>query len=349
MATVSLTPDIAPLSAASFDLDQHTQLLPTTVTRTNLPTRVQASYTTRYVSAAVDECPANFHLISGQNVVPRSGDVVIARVKEILNHKRVETPESRKAILFEGALIMLAYGNRYAADQFLAHVPNSLETCHLVAAGGIAGTVTQSHEKMDDPTVIEPVGLLANQHGVVNISQFAPYETPHQLDVLPDSLTPRRRPEVIAVLGTAMNSGKSTTMACLINGLTQSGRRVSAGKITGTGAGNVIPGTAENVLFGEISYQHPRGWFGSVDVLYTDEQFANNANTAVNDNYTLSNVRFGYELETGSLLVTPFISVNNLFDETYNGNVRINAFGGRFFEPAPGRNAFAGVSLNYSY
>ena len=238
MATVSLTPDIAPLSAASFDLDQHTQLLPTTVTRTNLPTRVQASYTTRYVSAAVDECPANFHLISGQNVVPRSGDVVIARVKEILNHKRVETPESRKAILFEGALIMLAYGNRYAADQFLAHVPNSLETCHLVAAGGIAGTVTQSHEKMDDPTVIEPVGLLANQHGVVNISQFAPYETPHQLDVLPDSLTPRRRPEVIAVLGTAMNSGKSTTMACLINGLTQSGRRVSAGKITGTGAGN---------------------------------------------------------------------------------------------------------------
>src|SRR5699024_3456341 len=44
--------------------------------------------------------------------------------------------------------------------------------------------------------------------------------------------------EVIAVLGTAMNSGKSTTMACLINGLTQAGRRVSAGKITGTGAGN---------------------------------------------------------------------------------------------------------------
>src|SRR5699024_5082908 len=32
--------------------------------------------------------------------------------------------------------------------------------------------------------------------------------------------------------------GKSTTMACLINGLTQSGRSVGAGKITGTGAGN---------------------------------------------------------------------------------------------------------------
>lgn len=113
--------------------------------------------------------------------------------------------------------------------------------------------------------------------------------------------------------------------------------------------GNTIPGTSENVLFGELSYRDPRGWFGALDVLYIDEQFANNANTAVNDAYTLSNVRFGYEHEAGSLLVTPFVSVNNLFDETYNANVRINAFGGRYYEPAPGRNAFAGVSLNYRY
>ncbi|MBN1240466.1 MAG: TonB-dependent receptor [Gammaproteobacteria bacterium] len=113
--------------------------------------------------------------------------------------------------------------------------------------------------------------------------------------------------------------------------------------------GNTIPGTSENVLFGELSYRDPRGWFGALDVLFIDEQFANNANTAVNDSYTLSNVRFGYEHTAGSLLVTPFVAVNNLFDETYNANVRINAFGGRFYEPAPGRNAYAGVSLNYRY
>ena len=119
------------------------------------------------------------------------------------------------------------------------HVPNSLQPCHLVAAGGIAGVVTQAHDKMDFPTVIEPLGLLADEHGVVNLAQFAPCTTPDQLETVSGPFTTgQRRPEVIAVLGKAMNSGKSTTMACLINGLAQSGRRVSAGKITGTGAGN---------------------------------------------------------------------------------------------------------------
>jgi len=118
---------------------------------------------------------------------------------------------------------------------------------------------------------------------------------------------------------------------------------------SGDYAGNVIPGTAKNVLFGELSYRGDRGWFAAFDALYIDEQFANNANTAVNDSYTLANLRVGYEHTSGSLAVTPFVAINNLFDETFNANVRINAFGGRFFEPGPKRNAYAGVTLNWRY
>ena len=32
--------------------------------------------------------------------------------------------------------------------------------------------------------------------------------------------------------------------------------------------------------------------------------------------------------------------INNVLDADYNDNVRINAFGGRHFEPAPGRNGW---------
>ncbi len=238
MTSVFLSPDTTQMTSNNSALNPMTDPMPPVVTRTEVPARVQASYTTRFVGTALAERPTDFYLLSGDSLVPRSGDVVIARVTEILNHKRVETPESRKAILFEGSLIMLAYGNRYAADQFLAHVPDSLEPCHLVAAGGIAGMVTMAHERMDDPTTIEPLGLLADRHGVVNIADFAPLIVPQQLDTSSPADADEHRPEVIAVLGTAMNSGKSTTMACLINGLTQSGRRVTAGKITGTGAGN---------------------------------------------------------------------------------------------------------------
>ncbi|MEL0525993.1 hypothetical protein, partial [Neisseria gonorrhoeae] len=101
--------------------------------------------------------------------------------------------------------------------------------------GGIAGQVTASHDKMSSPTRLRPQGLLADESGVVTIERFAPF--------LNAPVTgPRRertgRPEVIGVLGTSMNSGKSTMMACLINGLVNSGLTVGAGKITGTGAGN---------------------------------------------------------------------------------------------------------------
>lgn len=205
------------------------------IIRDPLPARFQSSYTTRHVASAVAHDPARFHLLSGVDVHPQAGDVVIAEVTRIGNHKRIETPESRKAILFEGRLVMVAYGNRYAADQFLAHVPDSLEPVDLVAAGGIAGQVTASHDKMSSPTRLRPQGLLADESGVVTIERFAPF--------LNAPVTgPRRertgRPEVIGVLGTSMNSGKSTMMACLINGLVNSGLTVGAGKITGTGAGN---------------------------------------------------------------------------------------------------------------
>jgi iron complex outermembrane receptor protein len=38
--------------------------------------------------------------------------------------------------------------------------------------------------------------------------------------------------------------------------------------------------------------------------------------------------------------------INNLFNTTYYDNIRLNAFGGRFYEPAPGRNFYLGLSLN---
>jgi iron complex outermembrane receptor protein len=112
-------------------------------------------------------------------------------------------------------------------------------------------------------------------------------------------------------------------------------------------SGNVIPGTSENVLFGELAYRAPRGWFAAGDVLYVDEQYGNNANTVVIGDYTIANLRFGYDANLGNFTVSPFVGINNVFNETYTANVRLNAFGGRYFEPGPDRNAYAGVTLNW--
>lgn len=63
------------------------------------------------------------------------------------------------------------------------------------------------------------------------------------------------------------------------------------------------------------------------------------------DRYTPSNLRLGLEKFTGNWEISPFVGVNNLFDEKYNSNIRINAFGSRYHESAPERNIYGGITV----
>ncbi len=114
-------------------------------------------------------------------------------------------------------------------------------------------------------------------------------------------------------------------------------------------AGNRIPGIPENQFSAEAAYQHPSGLFVIGDVLYVDEFFADNANTESTDSYTVANARIGYLATVGRWEFTPYVGVNNVFDEEYSSNVRINAFGGRFFEPAPDRHFYGGLTARYNF
>lgn len=159
---------------------------------------------------------------------PRAGDLVLARVSEIGQHGRLENPHGRRAQLYPGDEIIVAYGLRYAPDQFGSEVPGDLGACDLVAGGGIAGRVTNRHARMKKPTGLAPVGLLVDHTGqVMNLRQFA----------MPAPSAPRFKRNVIAVVGTSMNAGKTTLAANLIRGLSRSGLRVGACKVTGTGSG----------------------------------------------------------------------------------------------------------------
>ncbi|MCR3722281.1 MULTISPECIES: DUF1611 domain-containing protein [Prauserella salsuginis group] len=195
--------------------------------------RAKKAYTTRFVAAGIDASPEGYGLLDGPDVTPQPGEVVLARVEAIGMHKRLESPVGRRQTLFPGDEILVAYGHRYAPDQFEAVVPGDLGPAHLVAAGGIAALATDKHRDIEDATAIRPLGLLADAHGVVALRRHA------SRALLPDTTVPARTagPAVIGVVGTSMNSGKSTTAGSLIRGLARSGLRVAAGKVTGTGAG----------------------------------------------------------------------------------------------------------------
>jgi iron complex outermembrane receptor protein len=113
--------------------------------------------------------------------------------------------------------------------------------------------------------------------------------------------------------------------------------------------GKTIPGVPDHLLNADVTYTHQNGLYSQVSLLYVDEIFANNANTVSNKSYTVTDLRLGYTRFFGNWEISPFIGVNNLFDKQYNGNVRINAFGGRYFEPAPDRDVYAGMTLRYDF
>jgi iron complex outermembrane receptor protein len=113
-------------------------------------------------------------------------------------------------------------------------------------------------------------------------------------------------------------------------------------------SGNSLPGLPQRFGYLGLNYASEKGLSGLLEVVYSGNLYANNANSVEVPSYTVTNLRFNVDFRAGKWLIGTFAGINNLFNEDYNNNIRINAFGGRFFEPAPGRHFYIGVTANYA-
>ena len=111
--------------------------------------------------------------------------------------------------------------------------------------------------------------------------------------------------------------------------------------------GKNLPGIPSTQVFLQLGYSTPSAWMFQLTGEHIGRLFANNQNTVAVNAY--QKVRFqtskGIDLSWGELSF--FGGVNNLFDATYFDNIRLNAFGSRHYEPAPGRNLFGGLSIGF--
>jgi len=121
------------------------------------------------------------------------------------------------------------------------------------------------------------------------------------------------------------------------------------GTPSGVFDGNRLPGIPRHRLFLEAAYRHARGFYAVWDAQYVDDFPADDAGTVRAHSYWVSGLRVGQRLRVAGLELEPHVAVQNLFDRAYDANVRINAFGGRHFEPAPRRNFFGGLSLRWEF
>ena len=108
--------------------------------------------------------------------------------------------------------------------------------------------------------------------------------------------------------------------------------------------GNRIPGVPPHAF--SISAEWRGDWLwatGRVEGLSPYE--VNSVNTAANDGYARVDLEVSHPgLDVGTVSLSPFVAVNNVFDTRYNDTV-VNARGGRYYEPAAGRHYRFGLSL----
>lgn len=107
--------------------------------------------------------------------------------------------------------------------------------------------------------------------------------------------------------------------------------------------GNRVPGVAPLTLSAFARVQ-PAWGVAALEAVHVGRQAVNNANTSWASGYALLNARVAWRPAT-RLAMEPMAGVDNIFDKTYAANVVVNAAGGRFYEPGPGRTFYVGLRM----
>ena len=98
-----------------------------------LASRLKVAYAVRNV----DLTSPGLTLVDG--CAPRPGHILAARVDAIGHHNWLELATGRKAAIYPGDEILLAFGERYAPDQYESRVPEVLSRERVVLAAGVRG------------------------------------------------------------------------------------------------------------------------------------------------------------------------------------------------------------------
>ncbi len=155
---------------------------------------------------------------------PRVGDVALVQVESIGHHTRIATAEGEKIRLYRDDVIAGVFGNRYATEAFEAEIEGT-DNLHMLTDAGMIGTVLSRHRQTPSPTKLRFLGYLAENDGDrMNLKalRFAGVSSASKAK------------NILLVVGTGMNSGKTTTATKLVKALLRRGKRVAACKLTGS-------------------------------------------------------------------------------------------------------------------
>ena len=89
------------------------------------------------------------------------------------------------------------------------------------------------------------------------------------------------------------------------------------------------------------------GFHFKLDFKQVSSMFADNNNEVKVPSYALANIAVKNNFNIKGFSLNLGLQIRNLFDEKYYDNIRTNAFGNRFYEPAPLRQFIFSVNTTF--
>ena len=107
-----------------------------------------------------------------------------------------------------------------------------------------------------------------------------------------------------------------------------------------------LPGVPKSNFSVEWIYNKDT-FYAKFELKYAHSLFADDMNQVKVPSFFLSNLAFKNTFRIKDLEITAGLQIRNLFDEKYFDNIRLNAFGNRFYEPASLRSYLFSLSTTF--
>lgn len=112
-------------------------------------------------------------------------------------------------------------------------------------------------------------------------------------------------------------------------------------------SGKDVPGVPNVYQTVSTELQLKSGLYAGIQGFYSSDLPVDNLNTETADAYFFANANIGYQIKLSPMVLDLNLRVYNLSDTKFSLGNDINAFGNRYFQPAPARRIYAGATLRW--
>lgn len=158
---------------------------------------------------------------------PQSGDVIAVKITEVnKTYYELDLPGGALTELKKGDIVLGTFGNRAGVKGYIGEVPEKIKEKDKIAflgSGGLFGKYKSAAKELGAPCEAEFLGYVGTEDELLNTKDYG-VERSEELKCEPD---------IVPVIASRMDAGKTTLAAELIEGLSKN-YKVGSLKFTGS-------------------------------------------------------------------------------------------------------------------